>query len=210
MAESSTTETPIDSVNDAPTGETGEQPAVSLVEEPAPEPTAEEKYAELHDQYLRLAADFDNFRKRRAQEVQNSRKYAAEGALNALIPVLDNLERAEKSLTADADPKLLYQSFQMMRQQLVEALEMVGLQPINAEGQAFDPMQHEAVAQHETADSPADTVIMVQQKGYLLSDRVLRPASVIVAKAPENEGNTPSNSDTANPFSQASSTQKEA
>lgn len=159
---------------------------------------AEARYRELHDQHLRLAADFDNFRKRRLQEMDHQRKYGAETALLALLPVLDNLHRAQASLTEQSDPKVLFQSIAMLQRQLLDNLTTLGLQPIDPVDQPFDANQHEAVSSQPTADKPENTVLTVAQKGYKLHDRVIRPAQVIVAVAPDDAASSVAVA--ANPF----------
>jgi molecular chaperone GrpE len=149
------------------------------------EPNWEEKYQSLWDQHLRLAADFDNFRKRFAQERELLRKSGIEATLHALIPALDNLERAQKTLSETADSKLLYQSFRLVSKQLNEGLGSLGMQRINAVGQLFDPNLHEAIARVPSTDHEEHAILDEQQPGYTLDDKVLRPALVVVATAPE-------------------------
>ena len=148
------------------------------------EPTYEELNAlneELHQQYMRLAADFDNFRKRRLSEMEQSRKYGAEHFLRNFLPVLDNFERAQKSITAESDSTTLYKTLELMQQQLVQALEETGLKRSQVVGELFDPALHEAVSQLVVNGQAPDTIIAEQQAGYCLHDKVLRHAQVIVA-----------------------------
>jgi molecular chaperone GrpE len=163
----------------------------------------EQKYRDVYDQYVRLAADFDNFRKRYAQEQEALRKYGSERALYELIPVLDNLERAAGSLSENTDPKMLYQSFRLVQNQLLEALGGLGLKKIDSLGKPFDPSYHEAVAQVPSDEHPDQTVVREQQSGFMYHDRVLRPALVAVA-VPSPESNGPSeqkeSGDANNPF----------
>lgn len=158
----------------------------------------EAKYKEMNDQFLRLAADFDNFRKRSYQEHESARKVGREQTLQELLPVLDNLERATGSLNETSDPKLLYQSFRLMHNQLMDAFGNLGLKKMQAVGQTFDPKFHEAIAQVDTDEHPDQTVIMVMQSGYLLYDHVVRPAMVSVSNRV-----TPNETAVANPFAQA-------
>jgi molecular chaperone GrpE len=148
------------------------------------EPTYEELKAlneELHQQYMRLAADFDNFRKRRLNEMEQTRKYGAEHFLRNFLPVLDNFERAQKSITAESDSSTLYKTLELMQQQLVQALEETGLKRSDVIGKVFDPALHEAVSQVVVEGQTPDTIIAEQQAGYCLHDKVLRHAQVIVA-----------------------------
>lgn len=158
-------------------------------------PLSEQQVAELkeqaakaalyYEQLLRATADFDNFKKRAARERQDAIKYANDSLLERVIPVLDNFEMA---LAAAAAPNTTVQSMQagvsMIQQQLRAAMGESGLEEINAAGQTFDPNLHEAISQQETSDAPEGQVVQQVRKGYKLRDRLLRPASVIVAKKP--------------------------
>lgn len=139
------------------------------------------EYEELNNRYLRLAADFDNYRKRQAQERESLLKYGAENTLKKIIEVLDNFERGEKANETTDDCEKLRESFKLVHKQLTDILEKVGLKTIDAKGQEFDPNFHEAVMQTPTDEYPEHSIIAVLQKGYLLEDRVLRPALVNVA-----------------------------
>jgi molecular chaperone GrpE len=141
----------------------------------------EKKYQELQDQFVRLAADFDNFRKRHHQDVDAARKSATEQTLQELVPVFDNLERATGSLSESSDPKVLYQSFQLMTKQLLDTLGNLGLKRMETVGKPFDPNFHEAVTQVPTDEHPDQTVVSEMQSGFMLYDRVLRPAMVAVS-----------------------------
>jgi molecular chaperone GrpE len=148
------------------------------------EPTQEELKAmcdELHGQYMRLAADFDNFRKRRLAEMEHSRKYGAESFLKNFLPVLDNFERANKSISAESDSETLFKTLELMQNQLRQALEETGLKREDVVGKPFDPALHEAVSQLAGTGQAPNTIIAEQQAGYFLHDKVLRPAQVIVA-----------------------------
>lgn len=145
------------------------------------------RHDELYNQYLRLSADFDNFRKRQAQEQLATRQYGAQGAVEELLPVLDNLERAMASLNEGSDAKILFQSLRLMQNQLSEALRAIGLEPLQAMGQPFDPQLHEAVGQEPRDDVSDHSVVQVQQAGYRFKDRILRPAMVVVAISPGGE-----------------------
>lgn len=146
----------------------------------------QEKYQQLQDQFTRLAADFENYRKRTRDEQESLAKYGAQKSILELLPVLDNLERATGSLKEDSDPKLLYKSFSMMHRQLMDGLDNMGVKKIPSIGQVFDPLQHEAVSQMNSAEFPEDTIIHEVQSGYQLYDKVVRPARVIVSTgAPE-------------------------
>jgi molecular chaperone GrpE len=171
----------------------GGEPLVAL--EPgtiAPEQLAELKEraakADEHwDRLLRATADFDNFKKRAAREKQDAIKFANESVLQKLIPVLDNFDMAlaatQTSAKGDA-VQSLQTGVNMIYQQLKSALTEAGLEELNATDKPFDPNVHEAVSQQETADVPEGQVVQQLRKGYKFRDRLLRPASVVVAKHP--------------------------
>lgn len=140
-------------------------------------------YDKLNQQYVRLAADFDNFRKRQEQERENLIKYGTEAALKKMIEVLDNFERGQKALENVEDCEKVKESFNLVHKQVHEALSKLGLEEIKAVGEEFDPNFHEAVMQTPTSEHPEHTVINELQKGYKLGDKVLRPTLVNVATA---------------------------
>ena len=161
----------------------------------APQPPAEPldplkaataKAAENWDKLLRATADFENFKKRAARERQEAVTYANVGLLQKLLPVLDNFEMAlaAASHAPDAAPQSLQAGVAMIASQLRSALVEVGLEEIDAAGKPFDPNFHEAVAQQDSADVPVGHIVQQLRKGYKLRDRLLRPASVIVARKP--------------------------
>ncbi len=162
--------------------QTEENPEI-IVSENQGETVSKEKYDILNSQYIRLAADFDNFRKRQAQERESLLKYGAENTLKKVIEVLDNFERGEQANETVEDCSKLKESFSLVHKQLVDVLTKVGLEEIEADGKEFDPNFHEAVMQTPTSEYPEHTIIAVLQKGYKLEDRVLRPALVNVATA---------------------------
>ena len=136
---------------------------------------------DLKNQYVRLAADFDNFRKRQAQERESLLKYGAESTLKLLLPVLDTYVRGKKACEEMDDAAKLRENYEIIFKQLYEALDKAGLKKIETVGQVFDPNIHEAVMQTPTSEHPDNTVIDELQAGYMLMDRVLRPAMVNVA-----------------------------
>lgn len=135
----------------------------------------------LNNQYLRLAADFDNYRKRQSQERESLLKYGTEEALKKVIEVLDNFDRAKQSINSVDDCEKLKETFDILHKQTIESLTKMGLETIETEGQKFDPMFHEAIMQTQTDEYPEETIIKELQKGYKLADKVLRPALVDVA-----------------------------
>lgn len=143
------------------------------------------KAGQYYEQLLRSTADFENFKKRAARERQDAIKYANESLLERIIPVLDNFEMALAAAnTAGTSVQSLQAGVNMIQQQLRSTMAEAGLEEINAAGLPFDPNVHEAISQQETADAPEGQVVQQVRKGYKLRDRLLRPASVIVAKAP--------------------------
>lgn len=143
----------------------------------------QEEYDKLNQQYIRLAADFDNYRKRQEQERESLIKYGTESALKKLLEVLDNFERGEKALEGVEDCVKVKESFNLVHKQVVESLTKLGLEEIKAVGEEFDPNFHEAVMQTPTSEHPEHTVITELQKGYKVGDKVLRPTLVNVATA---------------------------
>ena len=144
------------------------------------------KADENWDRLLRTTADFDNFKKRAAREKIESAQYASAALLQKLLPVLDNFEMALDAAQNAGGDKLgsLQSGVQMIQQQLRSALAEAGLEEIDAAGKPFDPNFHEAISQQESAAVPEGNVLQQLRKGYRLKDRLLRPATVIVAKKP--------------------------
>lgn len=165
-----------------------------LVVEPAtvtPEQLAELKARaaradENWDRLLRTTADFDNFKKRAAREKQEAVKYANEALLQKLVPVLDSLEMAlaAAQTTGPDASQSLQTGVGMICQQIKAVLAEAGLEEVNAVGKPFDPNFHHALSQQETGDVPEGQVVQQVRKGYRLRERLLRPASVVVAKHP--------------------------
>ena len=172
-------ETHADTENAAPeTEQLSEQQLTTLKDQAA-------KATQYYEQLLRTAADLENFKKRAARERQDAIKYANESLLEKIIPVLDNFEAALAAANAsNTSLQSLQSGVSMIQQQLKSAMGDAGLEEINAAGQPFDPNLHEAISQQETSDAPEGQVVQQVRKGYKLRDRLLRPASVIVAKKP--------------------------
>jgi molecular chaperone GrpE len=150
----------------------------------------ESALAESKDRHLRLAADFDNYKKRARQEQLETIQHASAELIGRLLPVLDDLHNVLDHLPAGADQSWAT-GLRLSVRKLEEALGTHGLQPIEAVGARFDPMLHEAVGQEESADHPEDTVVSELRRGYRLRDRVVRPALVKVARPPLAAGNEP-------------------
>lgn len=142
------------------------------------------KYDILNQQYIRLAADFDNYRKRQESERESLLKYGSENALKKMLEILDNFERGEKALENVEDCQTVKDSFNLVHKQVIDTLQKLGLEQIVTENQEFDPNLHDAVMQTPTEDIEENHIINELQKGYKLADKVLRPALVNVATKP--------------------------
>ncbi len=143
-----------------------------------------EKLRDEHEKLLRTAADLDNFKKRAQKEKEEVQKFGAERLLKDLLPVVDNLDRALEASAKTSDFESLRQGVAMTRKQFEDALGRHGVKGFSALGQPFDPHLHEAMQQVETAEVPANHVAAELVRGYTLNDRLVRPALVVVAKAP--------------------------
>ena len=144
------------------------------------------KAKEHWDTLLRTTADFENFKKRAARERQEAVKFANESLLQKLVPILDTFDMALTAATnaKEGTAQSLQTGVSMILSQFRNTLTEAGLEEIDAAGKPFDPNFHEAVSQQETADVPEGTVVQQLRRGYKLKERLLRPATVIVAKKP--------------------------
>jgi molecular chaperone GrpE len=143
--------------------------------------------AELKDRLLRSQAEWENSRKRILREKEDAVKYAAEGFLDRLLPVLDNFEMGMQAAAKATEPKAIAEGLEMVLKQFQQALRDAGVETIDAVGHPFDPHRHEALGHHESAEHPEGHVMTQMRKGYKLKDRLLRAASVFVAKPPEGK-----------------------
>lgn len=141
------------------------------------------------DQFLALVqqtrADFENYQKRVQRDTAQERRYAQKPLALDLLAALDNLERATAAAQQAGETGPLVQGVAMVHTQLIDALRRHGIAPIEALGQPFDPNLHQAVMQQPTTEYPPGTVVQVLQQGFQIHDRVLRPATVVVSKAPD-------------------------
>lgn len=159
----------------------------------AAEPSLEEALAASQEEarknwdlYLRQRADLENYRRRAQRDKEDQVRFANENILREILPVMDNLERAvEHARQEEAESAALLEGVEMTLSQFQGVLDRFGVKAVEALGEPFDPAHHEAMGQVETAEHPANAVAMELQKGYFLNDRLLRPAMVMVAKAPE-------------------------
>jgi molecular chaperone GrpE len=156
------------------------------------EPESLEEIKALQDKYLRLAAEFDNYKRLSLREQRDSARFANEGLLKELLPILDNLERAVRSSKDKQRRDGLIQGVELTLKQFMETLAKFGVRPIASVGQAFDPSRHEAVARVESNTVPAGSVVDEFQRGYYLHDRILRPAMVTVSAAEQADQGTAS------------------
>lgn len=160
-------------------------------EEPARPPAAgcEELRARLEDlenRYLRLAADFENYRRRALQERLGAREQAMAAVAERLVPVLDDAERAMQHVPDDTD-KTWLAGLQLTLRKLQEVLDSIGVEGTEAVGTPFDPRLHEAVGSEQSSEHPEGTVVRELRRGYRLGDRVLRPSLVKVAGPPDGD-----------------------
>lgn len=167
----------------AETSETPEEdnaPESEKTEEKAEEKT-EEKADDGNEKYVRLMAEFQNYKKRVAKEKNDIREYATEKLVMELLPVLDNFERA-LAASAEDDPAGYAKGMELIFTQMVTELQKSGLAEVEAEGQDFDPTKHNAVMTEENEELESGKVSKVLQKGYALNDKVIRPSMVAVTK----------------------------
>ena len=146
----------------------------------------DEEIKQLQDRILRMAAEMENTRKRLEREKSECISFANEGMIRGLLPVIDNLERAVQHGEDDATCQGLLEGVRLTLKSFGEVLGKFGCVPFDAVGKTFDPNFHEAVMQQESSEHPEKTILQELQKGYMLHDRLLRPAMVIVSKASQD------------------------
>ncbi|WNF21776.1 nucleotide exchange factor GrpE [Mesobacillus jeotgali] len=163
-------------------GQNEEIPAQEEQQDPMEQKVAEleGKLEEADNRYLRLQADFDNFRRRSRIELEASAKYRAQSIITDLLPAIDNFERALKMDVDNEQAKSLKQGVEMVYRSLLDALKNEGVEVIEAVGKEFDPHLHQAVMQAEDENYGPNIVVEEFQKGYMLKDRIIRPAMVKV------------------------------
>ncbi len=144
---------------------------------------AQQQIDELNERVVRLTADYDNYRKRAQRDKIEARQFANQGILEKLLPVLDNFEMAIIAVK-DADPSVR-DGVQMIYDQLLSVLKAEGVESVDAVGKQFDPNLHEAISQEESDEVEEGEVISQIQRGFILNNRLVRPARVVVAKAAE-------------------------
>ncbi len=180
-------------IEDAEAETSGEE-----LEEVKAEETCEEKLSQAHnkidelqDRYVRVHAELENFKKRTRREVGDFKKYAVEAIVKQLLPVFDNLERALWSVNSseDAGSSQITAGIEMTLKEIERVFDQFSIKAVDASGQKFDPAYHMAVGQEERDDMDENMVVNQFQKGYMLHDRLLRPAMVIVSKAKTDKQN---------------------
>jgi molecular chaperone GrpE len=150
---------------------------------------AQAEAAKMKDAWMRTAADFDNFRKRTRREVEDARKAGREELLKELLPVFDNLSRAEQSSKQATEVKAVVDGITMIIKQFDGTLARSGISKVATTGAMFDPQVHEAIQQVETDEHPPGTVVAEVQPGYMNGERLVRAAMVVVAKPKAAESN---------------------
>lgn len=138
-----------------------------------------------YDRYVRQLAELENYKKRTLRDKEETIRFANESLIKDMLPIVDNLERAVAHAQGGGNGKPLVEGVELVLKGLIDALGKHGLVQVSAIGQPFDPERHEAMAQVETDSHAPNTVVDEHHKGYLLFDRLLRPALVTIAKAPE-------------------------
>ena len=147
--------------------------------------TLKQEHETLQSQYMRIAADFDNFRKRQSRDQDDIRQQLVCSTLSEILPVVDNFERARQQLNPESEEaQALHRSYQGLYKQLVDVLKQQGVARMEVVGQLFDPTLHEAVLREESTEQPEDVVIEELQRGYHLNGKVLRHALVKVSMGP--------------------------
>ena len=167
-------------------GEIVDESAARIAELEKALAASEAKFNEQQDSVLRARAEMENARRRAEAEVDKARKFALERFAGELLDVIDNLERAV--MVADTENeaiKPMLEGVEMTLKSFVSTIEKFGMTPINPQGEAFNPELHQAMSMQESADFAPNTVMAVMQKGYELNGRLLRPAMVMVSRAPD-------------------------
>ncbi|MEZ4273327.1 MAG: nucleotide exchange factor GrpE [Myxococcota bacterium] len=160
-----------------------------LVTQAAPPPEPQAELSAVKDQLLRLAADFDNFRKRTRREREEMQRFGAERLLRELLPIVDNMERALAHSEGESSP--VVEGIKMVAKQFVATLGGHGVHSFLSVGQPFDPERHEALGQAPAEEGcPPGSILHEMEKGYMMHDRLLRPAKVVVAGVPVQDVDT--------------------
>jgi len=169
---------------DAPSEKADDKDIPDAAEEMAEQlESAENAAKENHDRLLRVSAEFENYKKRSAREMESFRKFANEALVKDMLSVVDNLERAILSSADKEAENGILEGIEMTLREILKIFEKFSVTPIESLGERFDPSFHEAVMQEESEEHDENTVLKELQKGYMIHDRLLRPSMVIVSKA---------------------------
>ena len=178
---------PVEPENELPSADENDEPTPMQSEEPAEEAgntdesAVEKELADMKDKYLRLAAEFDNFRRRTAKEKLEFAKTAGEDLMLALLPVLDDMDRARQAMETSTDIEAVKQGLELVFHKFGNTLQQKGLKPIDAIGQEFDVEQHEAITQIPSPSPEMKGKVIDQvEKGYTLGEKVIRFAKVVI------------------------------
>jgi len=164
----------------SPEGETVSQ------EELDPWEQLEQEALKWKDAAMRSSAELENFRKRMVREKQDAIRYGNQRLIEELLPVIDNFQMGMMAASQEQD-SMIYMGMNMVQKQLTDFLESQGVKEVEAEGKVFDPNIHEAISQEDSEDHEEGQIIRAQRKGYMISDRLIRPAAVVVAKGADTE-----------------------
>ena len=188
-------EHPGDEADDDQPNVTNEDEEVIFPDDEAGEETEETELEKAHherdrmrEQLLRIAADFENFRKRSRKEIEEVRRRSVEDTLRELLPIVDNLERAAGSMTDATEVSAVTEGVHMVLRGFEDIANRLGLKRVTTVGHLFDPTCHDAVQQEETSEHAPGTIVAEVVPGYYLGERLLRPAMVVVAKPPTGTG----------------------
>ena len=164
-----------------PGAETGVEDAEESIEQQLDRAQATIK--DYWDQIMRLKAEIENNQKRNARDIEHAHKYVLRNFAESLLPIVDSMEMGQKMAEADnANLETIVEGTQLTMDMFIQVLESHGLQQIDPVGEKFDPEQHQAISMVDAEDAESNTVVSVMQKGFLLNDRLVRPAMVVVAK----------------------------
>ena len=175
--------------------DTSESPSIDTQEQDT-EKQAQEELQIYQDKYIRLAAEFENYKRRAQRDQSDTIRYANESLLKNLLSTIDNLERAIQSGKDAGTNGPLMEGVELTHKQFIETVEKLGVRQVSSIGNPFDPTMHQAVARVESDTAEPNTVVEEFQKGYFLHDRILRPAMVTVAKEKSDQTEPSSTQDT--------------
>jgi len=171
-----------------PEDETGDEPRLEAEFEPTDLEKAHAERDRMREQLLRIAADFENFRKRSRKEIEEVRRRSVEDTLREVLPVVDNLERAAGAMTDATEVSAVTEGVHMVLRGFEDIANRLGLKRVPSVGNLFDPTCHDAIQQEETNEHAPGTIVAEVVPGYYVGERLLRPAMVVVARPPTGAG----------------------